>query len=243
MLFESPRLGRRARARRHRADDRPRHVRVPRDVGAPGAVLAPRSRARSRWSAAATCTRGRGAEAPGNRARVPPRARRRGGAGRRASTTTSPARRSPTHASKCGPATRSSRSRSSPGELDVIMVDLTDPIGPAARLFEDEFYALCERVAAARRLSSSRRRNRSTSTPTSSASCFDRARRAASRTPSCCGVRSRPTRARSGRSASRPRAPTRVVRRRPEWRHASTTSTRTNGSSFPKPVRRKLIGI
>jgi spermidine synthase len=29
------------------------------------------------------------------------------------------------------------------GELDVIMVDLTDPIGPAARLFEDEFYALC----------------------------------------------------------------------------------------------------
>lgn len=31
------------------------------------------------------------------------------------------------------------------GELDVIMVDLTDPIGPAARLFEDEFYALCER--------------------------------------------------------------------------------------------------
>jgi spermidine synthase len=32
------------------------------------------------------------------------------------------------------------------GELDVIMVDLTDPIGPAARLFEDEFYALCERA-------------------------------------------------------------------------------------------------
>jgi spermidine synthase len=31
------------------------------------------------------------------------------------------------------------------GEVDVIMVDLTDPIGPAARLFEDEFYALCER--------------------------------------------------------------------------------------------------
>ncbi|MDP9333855.1 MAG: polyamine aminopropyltransferase [Actinomycetota bacterium] len=30
------------------------------------------------------------------------------------------------------------------GELDVIMVDLTDPIGPAARLFEDEFYVLCE---------------------------------------------------------------------------------------------------
>jgi spermidine synthase len=30
------------------------------------------------------------------------------------------------------------------GELDVIMVDLTDPIGPAARLFEDEFYAVCE---------------------------------------------------------------------------------------------------
>jgi spermidine synthase len=30
------------------------------------------------------------------------------------------------------------------GELDVIMVDLTDPIGPAARLFEDEFYALCQ---------------------------------------------------------------------------------------------------
>jgi spermidine synthase len=29
--------------------------------------------------------------------------------------------------------------------LDVIMVDLTDPIGPAARLFEDEFYALCQR--------------------------------------------------------------------------------------------------
>src|SRR5262249_5108697 len=26
------------------------------------------------------------------------------------------------------------------GELDIIMVDLTDPIGPAARLFEDEFY-------------------------------------------------------------------------------------------------------
>ena len=32
------------------------------------------------------------------------------------------------------------------GELDVIMVDLTDPIGPAARLFEDEFYARCERA-------------------------------------------------------------------------------------------------
>jgi len=30
------------------------------------------------------------------------------------------------------------------GELDVILVDLTDPIGPAARLFEDGFYALCE---------------------------------------------------------------------------------------------------
>lgn len=32
------------------------------------------------------------------------------------------------------------------GELDIIMIDLTDPIGPAARLFEDEFYALCQRV-------------------------------------------------------------------------------------------------
>jgi spermidine synthase len=31
------------------------------------------------------------------------------------------------------------------GELDIVLVDLTDPIGPAARLFEDEFYALCER--------------------------------------------------------------------------------------------------
>lgn len=30
------------------------------------------------------------------------------------------------------------------GRLDVVMVDLTDPIGPAARLFEDEFYAVCE---------------------------------------------------------------------------------------------------
>ena len=30
------------------------------------------------------------------------------------------------------------------GELDVIMIDLTDPIGPAARLFEDPFYELCE---------------------------------------------------------------------------------------------------
>jgi spermidine synthase len=30
------------------------------------------------------------------------------------------------------------------GELDVVMIDLTDPIGPAARLFEDEFYALCQ---------------------------------------------------------------------------------------------------
>jgi spermidine synthase len=29
------------------------------------------------------------------------------------------------------------------GELDVVMIDLTDPIGPAARLFEDEFYKLC----------------------------------------------------------------------------------------------------
>jgi spermidine synthase len=29
------------------------------------------------------------------------------------------------------------------GDLDVVMIDLTDPIGPAARLFEDEFYALC----------------------------------------------------------------------------------------------------
>jgi spermidine synthase len=29
------------------------------------------------------------------------------------------------------------------GELDIVLVDLTDPIGPAARLFEDEFYALC----------------------------------------------------------------------------------------------------
>jgi spermidine synthase len=29
-------------------------------------------------------------------------------------------------------------------ELDVIMIDLTDPIGPAARLFEDEFYAVCD---------------------------------------------------------------------------------------------------
>jgi spermidine synthase len=32
------------------------------------------------------------------------------------------------------------------GGLDVIMVDLTDPIGPAARLFEAEFYGLCERA-------------------------------------------------------------------------------------------------
>jgi spermidine synthase len=32
------------------------------------------------------------------------------------------------------------------GSLDAILVDLTDPIGPAARLFEDEFYALCERA-------------------------------------------------------------------------------------------------
>jgi spermidine synthase len=32
------------------------------------------------------------------------------------------------------------------GRLDVIMVDLTDPIGPAARLFEPGFYSLCERA-------------------------------------------------------------------------------------------------
>jgi spermidine synthase len=32
------------------------------------------------------------------------------------------------------------------GTLDVILVDLTDPIGPAARLFEDGFYALCQRA-------------------------------------------------------------------------------------------------
>lgn len=31
-------------------------------------------------------------------------------------------------------------------ELDAILVDLTDPIGQAARLFEDPFYALCERA-------------------------------------------------------------------------------------------------
>lgn len=30
------------------------------------------------------------------------------------------------------------------GRLDAILVDLTDPIGPAARLFEDGFYGLCE---------------------------------------------------------------------------------------------------
>jgi spermidine synthase len=30
------------------------------------------------------------------------------------------------------------------GELDVVMIDLTDPIGPAARLFEDPFYELCQ---------------------------------------------------------------------------------------------------
>ena len=30
------------------------------------------------------------------------------------------------------------------GGLDAILVDLTDPIGPAARLFEDDFYALCQ---------------------------------------------------------------------------------------------------
>jgi spermidine synthase len=29
------------------------------------------------------------------------------------------------------------------GDLDVVMVDLTDPIGAAARLFSEEFYALC----------------------------------------------------------------------------------------------------
>ncbi len=28
--------------------------------------------------------------------------------------------------------------------MDAILIDLTDPIGPAARLFEDEFYALCD---------------------------------------------------------------------------------------------------
>jgi spermidine synthase len=31
-------------------------------------------------------------------------------------------------------------------ELDAILVDLTDPIGQAARLFEDPFYELCERA-------------------------------------------------------------------------------------------------
>jgi len=31
-------------------------------------------------------------------------------------------------------------------ELDAILVDLTDPIGQAARLFEDPFYALCEKA-------------------------------------------------------------------------------------------------
>jgi spermidine synthase len=32
------------------------------------------------------------------------------------------------------------------GGLDAILVDLTDPIGPAARLFEDGFYGLCARA-------------------------------------------------------------------------------------------------
>lgn len=31
-------------------------------------------------------------------------------------------------------------------ELDIILVDLTDPIGQAARLFEDPFYELCEKA-------------------------------------------------------------------------------------------------
>jgi spermidine synthase len=38
------------------------------------------------------------------------------------------------------------------GELDVVMIDLTDPIGPAARLFEDEFYALCQASLGAPRM-------------------------------------------------------------------------------------------
>ena len=49
----------RARARRHRADDRPGHVRVPRDARPSGAVRASRTRAMSRSSAAATCTSSR----------------------------------------------------------------------------------------------------------------------------------------------------------------------------------------
>lgn len=35
------------------------------------------------------------------------------------------------------------------GQLDVILCDLTDPIGQAARLFEDPFYARCERALTA----------------------------------------------------------------------------------------------
>ncbi len=34
------------------------------------------------------------------------------------------------------------------GPMDAVLIDLTDPIGLAARLFEDEFYALCARVLA-----------------------------------------------------------------------------------------------
>ena len=123
------------------------------------------------------------------------------------------------------------------------MVDLTDPIGPAARLFEDEFYALCERALRARRLSSSRRPSRSTSTPTSCATASPRCR-AGSPAPICCGARSRPIPGAFWTFGIATEGPDpRVVRRRPEIATRLYDVDAHDWFFVPEPVRRKLVGV
>ena len=121
------------------------------------------------------------------------------------------------------------------GELDVIMVDLTDPIGPAARLFEDEFYALCEQSLRADGILVAQTESIHFH-PDVVRDCFTtlveplRPRR-----PAVDRDRHVPGRVLDLRHRVEAARPARRAPPSPRSTPGCTTSTRTSGSSFPSP--------
>jgi spermidine synthase len=126
------------------------------------------------------------------------------------------------------------------GEIDVIMVDLTDPIGPAARLFEDPFYALCEESLRADGMLVAQTESIHFH-PDVVRDCFTTLRNRFARADLLwTAIATYPGAFWSLSIASKAHAP-RVVRRRPEVETRLYDVDAHQWFFVPEPVRRKLI--
>jgi spermidine synthase len=125
--------------------------------------------------------------------------------------------------------------------VDVVMIDLTDPIGAAARLFEDDFYALCDRVLSPNGFVVAQTESVHFH-PDVVAGCFDTLARRFEHTDLLwTAIATYPGAFWTFVIASHALDP-RVVRRTPEVETGLYDSSAHEWFFVPAPVRRKLLG-